>query len=373
MSRIRLLLFFIGISSVALAQDPQYTQFYANPLFLNPGFTGATGDARLSVNYRRQWPGLDVNYNTYSVSYDHFVEPMNSGFGFYLSTDETRADGASLNNNLLLPGTNPLTVKSTNISGFYSYMIPITEAWSIQAGLQAGFGMRRTDSPFIFETDIIGGGGVAPIIDGSTPRNYFDFSSGAVLYSRSLWVGISAAHINQPNQSLLVGGEDKIPVRLSLQAGYRIDLTPASDRNALKERSLMPMLMYRNQGLSQQMDIGIYAVFEPLIAGVWYRGIPISTFSDVQGNSNRLWNTNTFRNSDAVAFLLGFKFQDLSIGYSYDVTTSQIGMANTAGAHELSMTYHFSVNNSYTNNRPRYKRFGRIYCPNPWKTYQKMR
>ena len=362
----------LGLCTSAWSQDPQYTQFYSNPLFLNPGFAGSSGDARLSVNYRMQWPGLDVSYNTYSLSYDHFVASINSGFGFYISRDDTQTSNASLSNTSTFPGQNTLPISTTAVSGFYSYLIPLSDKWSIQAGLQAGFGMRRTDNSFVFESDLIGGGGSENVIDGSAPRNYFDFSSGAVLYSRTLWVGVSASHINQPNQSLLVNGEDQLPMKLSLQAGYRLDLNPVTDKPADRERSIMPVLMYRMQGQSDQMDVGIYAVFEPLIAGIWYRGIPFKAFDDIQGDSDDIWNANQFRNTDAVAFLLGFKYKDFSIGYSYDVTTSQIGFANTAGSHEISMTYHFSVNSEYDNNRPRYKRFGRIYCPNPWKSYQKM-
>jgi hypothetical protein len=44
------------------AQDPQYSQFYAAPLYLNPAFAGATGQNRIGINYRNQWPAIDANF-----------------------------------------------------------------------------------------------------------------------------------------------------------------------------------------------------------------------------------------------------------------------------------------------------------------------
>ncbi|MFT5922039.1 MAG: hypothetical protein ACI8TS_001371, partial [Flavobacteriales bacterium] len=40
----------------AKAQDPEFTQFYANPLYLNPAFAGTARCPRLVMNYRNQWP-----------------------------------------------------------------------------------------------------------------------------------------------------------------------------------------------------------------------------------------------------------------------------------------------------------------------------
>ena len=49
------------------AQDAYFTQFYANPLELNPALTGAVeGTYRVSLSYRDQWSGLvDNPYKTF--------------------------------------------------------------------------------------------------------------------------------------------------------------------------------------------------------------------------------------------------------------------------------------------------------------------
>ena len=39
----------------ALAQDPQFTQFFANPIYIAPSYAGASTGQRVIVSYRDQW------------------------------------------------------------------------------------------------------------------------------------------------------------------------------------------------------------------------------------------------------------------------------------------------------------------------------
>ena len=50
------------------AQDPQFSQFYAAPLYINPAFTGASEYTRIGANYRNQWPGISGSFVTTSAS-----------------------------------------------------------------------------------------------------------------------------------------------------------------------------------------------------------------------------------------------------------------------------------------------------------------
>ena len=73
-----LLVLFAGNVS---AQDPTFTQFYANPLYLNPAFAGSNGCPRFALNYRNEWPSLSGNYVTYSASYDQYFKNISGGIG----------------------------------------------------------------------------------------------------------------------------------------------------------------------------------------------------------------------------------------------------------------------------------------------------
>ena len=81
----------LGLSSV-YGQDPHFTQFYANPLYLNPAFAGVKQCPKVNVNYRNQYPSLGV-YQTYSASYDQYVDRLNGGVGVLIMQDEA-ANGA---------------------------------------------------------------------------------------------------------------------------------------------------------------------------------------------------------------------------------------------------------------------------------------
>ena len=58
-----------GVANEAQAQDPEFTQYYANPLFLNPAFAGSDRCPRMVMSYRNQWPAMSGNYVTQAVSY----------------------------------------------------------------------------------------------------------------------------------------------------------------------------------------------------------------------------------------------------------------------------------------------------------------
>src|SRR5438045_6315874 len=82
-----ILLLTVYVSDVK-AQDPQFTQFYANPLYLNPAFAGTARCPRICMNYRNQWPNLSGNYVTYSFSGDLHLDPMAGGLGLLITTDD---------------------------------------------------------------------------------------------------------------------------------------------------------------------------------------------------------------------------------------------------------------------------------------------
>ncbi|HNA97235.1 MAG TPA: type IX secretion system membrane protein PorP/SprF, partial [Chitinophagaceae bacterium] len=49
----------VALVSVSNAQDPNFSQFFASPLTLNPALTGKfDGTFRVAGNFRNQWPTI---------------------------------------------------------------------------------------------------------------------------------------------------------------------------------------------------------------------------------------------------------------------------------------------------------------------------
>lgn len=104
-------------------QDPTFSQFYANALYLAPSFAGATSDYRLALNYRNQWPAVPGVFHTYSISFDKALVNFNSGIGVIATYD--------------VAGSGELS--TTNIGLVYSYDFNITQDWHIRPGVNFKF------------------------------------------------------------------------------------------------------------------------------------------------------------------------------------------------------------------------------------------
>ena len=75
------------VNSSAFAQDPQFSQFYANPIYTNPAFAGSSTVGRIVANVRNQWPSIAGTFRTGSVSFDEHYDAINGGFGAMATYD----------------------------------------------------------------------------------------------------------------------------------------------------------------------------------------------------------------------------------------------------------------------------------------------
>ena len=311
----------LGIGQ-AKAQDPQFSQFYAAPLYVNPAFTGASGFTRIGTNYRNQWPSLDASFVTFSVYADHYLERYNSGVGFIVTTDREGVAG----------------LQSTNVGFSYAYQLKLSDNLVFRPGIQANYFMRNANfNNLIFASQINPITGFDPNLPGDPSVsgsnlnvNYLDLGLGGILYSRNLFIGASLQHLTEPNQSL-IDGDSPLPQRLSIHGGYKIMLKAGALRRDLtytrKERSITPIFQYKTQGEFSQLDAGFFLHLEPINLGLQYRGLPMKSFEN-------------FPNNEALVFSFGVTTSDFNFGYSYDYTLSELSNAS-GGAHEISISYLF--------------------------------
>lgn len=308
---------FIGLSAIGSvqAQDPEFSQYYAAPLYLNPAFTGTANDHRFIANHRNQWPNITNGFVTYAFSYDYNLHNLNSGIGMLVLVDKAGTAG----------------LKSTQFNFQYAYRVNFADKWVFSSGLNFGVGFRNIDfNKLIFydQLDFEGNRDYSEDYDNIQSSSFFDFGAGGLIYSRKIWLGFSVSHLNKPNRSLL-DDEALIPIKTTVHGGVRIPLYHGlmkRDRVA----AIAPSFVYKNQGNFDQLDIGTYFLYEPVVVGLWYRGIPIR--QNISDNISH----------DAVVIILGFQLDKVELSYSYDLTISDLGPI-AGGAHEIAVKYKLNV------------------------------
>src|SRR5690554_123711 len=315
------------LSTPLAAQDTQYSQFYAAPLYLNPAFTGSEENTRVGINYRNQWPGLPHSFNAYSAYFDHFMEGRNSGIGILVNG--SRENLASISN--------------LELGALYSYRLRLGEYQFLNFGGQISYVSRNAafeDLVFGSQIDIDRG-----VVDGSIPflpvedhqHQYVDVNFGMLWYSKNIWFGASAHHLTRPNLSYINNEHDRLPIKYGVHGGVRLDLSGGfiNDyfNNTLQERAMFFAFNYKSQDPFHQLDVGGQIFFEPLILGLWYRGLPVKY---------------NFPNNESIILLVGLALKNgMDIGYSFDATTSKLGLKNSGGAHEVSIRYSFYKGDPY--------------------------
>lgn len=302
----------IGWVSMGFAQDPQFSQYYAAPIYLNPGFTGITPQQRIAVNNRIQWPNLPQAYTTYSASYDIFVDELKSGFGLLATTDKMGSAGW----------------RTSTVGLNYSYKVRLNDKIVFSPGLYFGYGINGLDRSKLQLGDGLEYNGISldPDLQKLGNQQYFDFGSGVIFYSRTLWMGAAFHHMNQPNLSIL-NDVSRLPMKITVHGGARLTLS-SGPREQDRASYLTPSFIYRKQGPISQLDFGLNYHIDPISIGVWYRGKPFQT--------NYIGTVN----QDALIFTLGLYLSSFTVGYSYDFTISEMS-TTSGGAHEISIVYEF--------------------------------
>jgi type IX secretion system PorP/SprF family membrane protein len=299
---------------MCLAQDPQFSQYYQSPLYLNPGFTGITNQQRATFIHRIQWPNLPQAFTTYAASYDIWVDELKSGFGIIATTDKMGSAGW----------------RTTTVGLNYSYKVRLTDKIVFSPGITFGYGINGLDRSKLSLGDGLefNGQSLDPTLQRLGNTQYFDFSAGFVLYNKDLFLGAAFSHINNPNLSIL-STETRLPMKMVVHGGGRITLN-GGIRTVARASYLTPSFIYRIQGPISQLDLGVNYHIDPVSLGVWYRGKPFESTV-----------VNTVQ-QDALIFTMGIYLKNLTVGYSYDFTTSGFSTAS-GGAHEISLVYEFEA------------------------------
>lgn len=298
-----------GLSALtpSYGQDVSFSQYYANPLYLNPAFAGTIGAPRVAVQYRDQWHQFEDAYSSYSAAIDLPVDKLQGGLGFYIMNDAQA-------NNIL---------NNFQLNAAYSVRVQLNQDIFAHAGVQVGYAensLKTGDLIFADNLDRNGGipGTSAESFD-ETKLSYIDYGMGLLLYSKKVFGGIAVHHLGEPDLSFSEDNpyDNKLPRKYSVHAGARL---PVFRHGHLRKKfDISPQIIFQKQGISDQINYGMFATKRGLTAGAWFR-------------------QNFGVRYDAMIFVFGFVNYKFQLTYSYDWTISELA-GRTGGTSEISLAF----------------------------------
>lgn len=337
--RLVLLILLFMIYYRGISQDPQFSQFFNTPLVINPAFTGTSECYRAGFSGRSQWTGMKRPFNTALLYVDYNYADYNSGLGLMFLYDDVGISRLS----------------SKEVSLLYSYHVALSAKYHLRFGAQATFASRNINySQLIFEDQFSGidltQDYTSDPITGYTNNNYFDFSAGLLFFKDDkFWAGASAHHLTQPNQAFYIEDENShLPIKYSLHAGFKFSKEFKSMTNTTT-LNIFPAALYKAEVKFDQLDVGTYAYLDNIMAGIFYRGVLVKQEKGI-------------RNNDAIVLHAGCKVNTWQFYYSYDITTSRLGVGNTHGSHEISIIYKFCMD--WPPQKKPNKKHRSLPCPN---------
>ncbi len=285
-------------ANVQAQQEVQFSHNMFNNMGINPGMAGLRNAICATALARQQWVGFrdeqgnKLSPETYSLNVDAPIPLLRGGLALGLLQDQI----------------GPETTVGVKLS--YAYHMPLGPG-RLGIGAQAGFMDKRIDFASLNPLDP----GDPALIGGEENHIFTDFAIGGFfLLDDEAWAGISISQLREARGNL---GESSFALRRHIYAtgGYHISW-PANPAYVIS-----PSVLVKTDLSSMQLDINTMVTY-----------------------NNRFWGGVSYRPQDAVVFMLGVSLDQISIGYSYDVTTSPLGsMGRSYGSHEVMLQYCFDL------------------------------
>lgn len=311
-----------------MAQDPTFSLFNINHIYLNPAYTGGTGDISVGVNSRAQWTRVPSRFQTNMAYVQGGCPNWNLGLGLRLY-DDTEGEGYMRNTNAAaliavhLPGRFGRSIKSIR-----------NKKYIFSMGMQIAVGQRKLDwtnlvfsdqlDPYlgfyVQESQVNPKNEVSNLVFDVGVGGRFRFSFG----DRGSHVSMGAAvfHINKPVESFF-NLETRLLPRYT---GYFYTHFQTSKYTNNPHYLSFGWVMDHQQALRTNTLNMNYDVMSNLMLGLAYRKKHIVVIDN-----------------DYDSFIVSFMYSmgALTLGYSYDFTLPHLGVENTAGTHEIGLVYRF--------------------------------
>lgn len=305
------------VSQKLQAQQLHFSQYFNNPLLVNPANTGFIPDAdyRIAASYRNQWSNvMTVPYKTMSIFGDAqlFRERLENGW--------LGAGAVVLND---VAGSGSLT--ATRIYGSLAYHQMLGLSSLVSVGFNAGWVNKRIDNSKLKYPDQFDG----KFFDNSLPTavslvnnnvSFLDVQAGvnyAYFPREDIYInaGYSVMHLNRPRETFFADMSDqgRIPLRHTAFLNAILKVHPRVIIN--------PNAYYSLQTRSSELELGLNANYDlsgggekQLLAGLYYRV------------------------GDGIVPMVGLEIANIRLMFSYDVTVSGLSKYNSfRGASEFNL------------------------------------
>ncbi len=344
MPRIYILTTLLFLGWMLQAQDPSFSQFYANRIYLNPALTGLEQGVSFAGVYRQQWKNVDSGFKTYLATIEIQEPFIRSGFGLSLYQD--------------VQGLMQLKTSSVGLS--YAYTLPMNEH-NVHIGMQALWYQRSVDwSKLIFSDQldpVFGDIYPTTALPGADKVSYADFNVGAIwrfdasfrlgkknLRNTRNSLGLSLHHVpyifkNTNGNESLQSLNTRTTPRLTLHAGSIIPMILLA--GGKQNISFSPNIKYDLQGRElgnfkenlQVVTYGCYVLYEGIYFGAFYQN---------------KFLISKFKHTNALILTMGAHIDSgrkqknkYFIGFSYDANTTGVG-TQAGGVYELAFRVTFS-------------------------------
>lgn len=328
-----LVLTLLVIFTKLAGQDSHFSQFYASPLYLNPGLTGAfDGKYRISTIYRDQGRNLlDEPYTTFSAAAD---------FRFDVGTKGKDAVGLGM---IFLNDRSASVNFYTNtigVSGAYHKALNRYGDQYLSLGVQFGIGQRNINYENLsFEDQFNGQDGYTDPTAEVYPFNNFGYGDIAVGLNYTyapgdklaVFAGAAMHHVLEPQVSFYA--KEEVEERRNDNQLFRKYSAYVNLQYPINNRvQFSPRILGYIQGPHLTINAGGNFRFllddiegTALHVGGWVR--PVRNF------------TNKFV-PDAVILMTGIEYNNFLIGVSYDARLGNLASSGRRlGALEISLAF----------------------------------
>lgn len=310
-----ILIFLIACSNALSQQLPVYSQYLYNKFLLNPGVAGSDGYTSFALTAREQWVGYKGAPRTVSFSWQtrmlkrSYILKQTS---VKRQVFRPKSDGKVGLGGYIFSDNNGL-INRTGFQFSYAYHTWLRQETQLSFGLSVNGYHYKIDAEQVdFEDQN------DPLLNSSLRRGLFvpDATFGVYLLNARYSFGFSADQLFQA--SAKIGGSNAYQ-NFSLKRQYYI-FGSYDFSNGPYDIIQPSFLLTTSEQWTPMADIGAAYIFH-----------------------DDFWTGLSYRTSKAIIATVGFKYQNIYLGYAFDFTLQEIQRV-TYGTHEINFALKFGDN-----------------------------